>query len=326
MKVLLQYNPLINILFCGEYMNQLIKPLFENISKVIVGKDDTIIMACAALLAKGHLLIEDAPGLGKTILARALSQSIKGRFGRVQCTPDLLPSDITGISIYNEKSQEFKFRPGPVFSNIVLVDEINRTTPRTQSSLLEAMAERQVSVDSKTYKMREPFMVMATQNPVEYHGTYPLPEAQLDRFLMKLSMGYPDLNQEISILKMQQEQHPIETLQAVIEDSEIVKMQQEVATITIDDKVLRYITMIVRETRKHNDVMLGVSPRGSLALMRVSQALAFIEGQTHVTPHMVKRASAAVLAHRILLKPQVRAEKTPLELIEDIISSVSVPL
>jgi len=306
-------------------MNELIKPIFKNISKVILGKNDTIIMACAVLLARGNLLLEDAPGLGKTILARALAQSIEGRFGRVQCTPDLLPSDITGVSIYNEQDRKFKFRPGPVFANIVLVDEINRTTPRTQSSLLEAMEERQVSVDNKTYKMYEPFMVIATQNPVEYHGTYPLPEAQLDRFLMRLSIGYPDLNQEMSIMQMQKEQHPIDTLEAVVNAKDIIKMQQQVASILVDEKVLRYITLIIRETRVHNDVMLGVSPRGSLALMRVSQALAFIEDEEQVTPNFVKRASGAVLAHRILLKPQARAEKTSLQVIEEIISRVAVP-
>jgi MoxR-like ATPase len=307
-------------------MNALIQPVFKNISKVIIGKDDTITMACAALLARGHLLVEDAPGLGKTVLARALAQSIKGRFGRVQCTPDLLPSDITGVSIYNEQERKFEFRPGPVFANIILVDEINRTTPRTQSSLLEAMEERQVSADGKTYKMREPFMVMATQNPVEYHGTYPLPEAQLDRFLMKLSVGYPDLHQEMAIMQMQQERHPIETLEAVIEAEQIIEMQQQVAKIPLNEKVLRYITLLVRATRDHNDVMLGASPRGSLALMHVSQALAFIEDEPQVTPHFIKRAAGAVLAHRILLKPQARAQKTPLQVIEEIVSRVAVPM
>ncbi len=307
-------------------MNPSIQPLVDNISKVIIGKNETLIMACAALLARGHLLVEDAPGLGKTVLARALAQSIKGRFGRVQCTPDLLPSDITGVSIYNEQTHQFEFRPGPVFANIVLVDEINRTTPRTQSSLLEAMEERQVSADGKTYKMGDPFMVMATQNPIEFHGTYPLPEAQLDRFLMKLSIGYPDLNQEVSIMQMQQTRHPIETLGAVMEAKEIVQMQQQVSEIFLSEKVLHYIAALVHATRDHADVMLGASPRGSLSLMRVSQALAFIEGETQVTPHMIKRVAIAVLAHRILPKPQIRAEKSSGKIIEEIISSVAVPM
>ncbi len=307
-------------------MNTSIQPLVNNIAKVIIGKNETVTMACAALLARGHLLVEDAPGLGKTVLARALAQSIKGRFKRVQCTPDLLPSDITGVSIYNELKREFEFRPGPVFANIVLVDEINRTTPRTQSSLLEAMEERQVSADGKTYKMSDPFMVMATQNPVEFHGTYPLPEAQLDRFLMKLSVGYPDLNQEVSIMQMQQVRHPIETLGSVMESEEIVRMQAQVSELFVSEKVARYIASLVRATRDHTDVMLGASPRGSLALMRVSQAMAFIEGETQVTPHIIKRAAGPVLAHRLLLKPQIRAEKTSLKIIEEITSRVAVPM
>ncbi len=307
-------------------MNTSIQPLVNNISKVIIGKNETVTMACAALLARGHLLVEDAPGLGKTVLARALAQSIRGRFRRVQCTPDLLPSDITGVSIYNELKREFEFRPGPVFANIVLVDEINRTTPRTQSSLLEAMEERQVSADGKTYRMSDPFMVMATQNPVEFHGTYPLPEAQLDRFLMKLSVGYPDLNQEVSIMQMQQVRHPIETLESVMEPEAIMRMQAQVSEVFVSEKVARYIASLVRATRDHADVMLGASPRGSLALMRVAQAMAFIEGETQVTPHIIKRVAGVVLAHRILPKPQIRAEKTSLKIIEEITSRVAVPL
>lgn len=307
-------------------MHTSVGALLENISKVIVGKEQTVKQLCAALLAGGHVLLEDAPGLGKTMLARALARSISGRFSRIQCTPDLLPSDITGVSVYNELTREFEFKPGPVFGNIVLVDEINRTSPRTQSSLLEAMAETQVSVDNRTYDLDAPFMVIATQNPIEFHGTYPLPEAQLDRFLMKLGIGYPDLGEEIDIMQMQRERHPIETLESVIDASDVVRLQSQVHTVTIKEELLRYIAALVRATRAHPDVELGASPRGSISLMRTAQALALIEGQAYVDPRIVKQAAVPVLAHRLVLKARFAEARGAEKIIEEILSQVAVPV
>jgi len=307
-------------------MNPSVAPLLENISKVIVGKEGAVKQLCAALLAGGHVLLEDAPGLGKTMLARALARSVSGRFSRIQCTPDLLPSDITGVSVYNEQSRTFEFKPGPVFGNIVLVDEINRTSPRTQASLLEAMAEQQVSVDGKTYRLKAPFMVIATQNPVEYHGTYPLPEAQLDRFLIKLSVGYPELNEEMQIMRMQRERHPIDDLESVIDMEAVVRLQAQVHEVQIKEEVLRYIAALVRATRAHGDVELGASPRGSLALMRLSQALALIEGQSYVDPRIVKRAAVPVLAHRLIVKAQFSESRSAEKIIEEILTQVAVPV
>jgi MoxR-like ATPase len=307
-------------------MNDQVAPLFDNIAQVVVGKERTVRLVCAALLARGHILIEDAPGLGKTILGRALACSISGRFNRIQCTPDLLPSDISGVSVFNEQSRSFEFMPGPVFGNIVLVDEINRTTPRTQSSLLEAMAESQVSVDNKTYRLKDPFMVIATQNPIEYHGTYPLPEAQLDRFLMQLDMGYPNLEEEIRIMQMQRRQHPIETLQAVIDTRQIAQLQEAVHQVVIKDELVRYIAAIVRATRAHGDLELGASPRGSLALMHTARALALIDGKEHVDPKLIKEAAVAVLAHRVIVKAQYAGTRKARQIIDEILSQVAVPV
>jgi len=307
-------------------MTDTIHRLIDNISSVIVGKDETVRLLTATLLARGHLLIEDAPGLGKTILARALARSVNGRFRRVQCTPDLLPSDITGVSVYNEKTNEFEFKPGPVFTNVLLVDEINRTTPRTQSSLLEAMGETQVSADGKTYALKPPFFVIATQNPVEYHGTYPLPEAQLDRFFMKVSMGYPHIDEEVRIMQMQRAAHPIDSLNAVINVDEVLKLQDAVTDVEIQENVLRYIASLIQATREHRELSYGASPRGSLALMRAAQAMALIEGERYVSPQLVKRVAIPVLAHRIVVKPQFSTDTGTQQIMAEILSKVPVPI
>ncbi len=303
-----------------------IEQLKQNISRVIVGKDDSIELLVASLLAGGHVLLEDVPGLGKTMLARSLAKSIVGRFQRVQCTPDLLPSDITGVSIFNEQSRQFEFKPGPVFANILLVDEINRTTPRTQSSLLEAMAEKQVSADGKTYRLPAPYMVIATQNPIENHGTYPLPEAQLDRFLMKLSMGYPTLEEEVAILHRQQKTQALDTLAAVINAKSIVKLQNMVKEIHIETSVANYIARIVHATRQHKSLAFGASPRGSLALMRSAQAIALIRGQGFVDPQTIKTIAKPVLAHRITLKPQHQASQNAESVVDEILEKIQVPI
>jgi len=306
-------------------MQNKIELLLNNIEKVIVGKREPIKLVVIALLAKGHLLIEDAPGLGKTILARALSMSISSKFTRVQCTPDLLPSDITGVSIYNEQIRSFEFKKGPIFTNILLVDEINRTTPRTQSSMLEAMAEDQVSSDGNTYELKAPFMVIATQNPIEFHGTYPLPEAQLDRFFMRIGMGYPSHEDEVKIMQMQEEVHPLEGLESVINLEDILQLQKEVSKLKIDTRVLQYISTIVQATREHEALSYGASPRGSLALMRAAQSFALVEGKTFVDPSIIKRMALPVLAHRIVLKPQYLSTKTTEDILVDILSKTPVP-
>ena len=301
--------------------------LYKNITKVIVGKHDQVLLTIATLLSRGHLLIEDAPGLGKTMLARALVRSLDLKFSRVQCTPDLLPSDITGISIYNQKNNEFEFRPGPVFTNVLLADEINRTTPRTQSSLLESMAESQVTVDGATYPMQDVFMVIATQNPVEYQGTYPLPEAQLDRFLMRLSLGYPKLDEEVSIMKMQEAHHPIKDLQPVMSPETLLDLQKRTTEIHIEESVRRYIAELVQATRNHADIALGASPRGSLALMKAAQAMALMGGKDYVEPQIVKKVATAVLAHRLIPKTQMKVSGHSGEvIIQAILNEVPVPV
>ena len=301
--------------------------LYQNIGKVIVGKHDQILLTIATLLCRGHLLIEDAPGLGKTMLARSLVRSLDLRFSRVQCTPDLLPSDITGVAIYNQKSAEFEFRPGPVFTNILLADEVNRATPRTQSSLLECMAESQVTVDGQTYPMEAVFMVIATQNPVEYHGTYPLPEAQLDRFFMRLSLGYPKLDDEVAIMQMQADHHPIDDLQAVLAEAELRGLQDRVKAIHMDDSVRRYIAQLVQATRNHADLALGASPRGSLALMKAAQAMALMAGKDFVEPQTVKKVAVPVLAHRLMPKSRAQAAGRDGEAVmRAILNEVPVPV
>jgi MoxR-like ATPase len=266
-----------------ELTTQSLASLYQNFSRIIIDKKDTVLLTLATLICRGHVLIEDAPGLGKTMLARALARSLDGKFTRIQGTPDLLPSDITGVSIYNQNTASFEFVPGPVFTNILLVDEINCTTPRTQSSLLEAMGESQVSVDGHTHPLSDVFMAIATQNPVEYHGTFPLPEAQLDRFFIRISLGYPNLEEELKIMHLQVDHHPIEDLQPVM-TLDTVKQLQQAATggVHVESSVSRYIAEIVHITRQHDDLILGASPRGALALMKAAQAMALMAGRDYM--------------------------------------------
>ena len=305
----------------------LLKKIIENISKVIVGKDDVIKQVLTAFLSRGHILIEDVPGVGKTYLARSLALSIDTSFKRVQFTPDLLPSDITGVSIFNERNREFEFREGPVFADIFLGDELNRATPRTQSSLLESMEERQVTEDGKTYKLPDLFFVVATQNPIEQHGVYNLPEAQIDRFLMKISIGYAGFEDEVKILNLQRRKHPIEDLKSVAGKSEILSLQDKVKDVHIEKSLQEYIVSLTEATRIHKDVLLGGSARASLALFRASQALSLINGEEYVRPDTIKSLAKPVLRHRVILKPQSRLSGiTSDEVVEQILNTVEVPI
>ncbi len=276
----------------------------ENVERVIVGKRDTIELLMVALLCEGHILIEDVPGVGKTMLARALAISLGGQFKRLQCTPDLLPNDVTGVSVYNQQNSQFEFRPGPVFVNILLADEVNRATPRTQSALLEAMQEQQVTVDGVTHTLPRPFLVMATQNPVEYEGTFPLPEAQLDRFLMRLSIGYPIFADEKVLLVHLQREHPINTIQPVVDGKQLLEFQKQVWEVNVDDTLQDYIVRLVAATRTHPDLALGASPRASLALFKASQALAALRGRDHVIPDDIKYLAPSTLTHRLIVTPE----------------------
>lgn len=301
--------------------------LRENIQKVIVGKSNIIDLALIALLCEGHLLLEDVPGTGKTKLARTIAQSLGSAFRRIQFTPDLLPSDVTGIYYYNQKEQEFEFRPGPIFSQILLADEINRATPRTQSSLLEAMQEQQVTVDITTHKLPRPFLVLATQNPIELEGTFPLPEAQLDRFLMKVAMGYPTEQEENEILLRFEQTDPLETLGAVVDAQTIIEMQKQVRTVRVEDSVRQYIVSVCRTTRTHQDIELGASPRATMALYRTCQALAAIQGRDFVIPDDVKTMAPFVLTHRLVVNPQTRLRgRRPEDVIRDVVDTVPVPV
>jgi MoxR-like ATPase len=298
----------------------------ENVEKVIFGKHEVVQLTLTALLSDGHLLIEDVPGVGKTMLARSLATSIGGRFQRIQFTPDMLPSDVTGVSIYNQKTLEFEFRPGPIMAQIVLTDEINRATPKTQSALLEAMEERQITVDGVTHFLDRPFLVMATQNPIEYEGTFPLPEAQLDRFLMRISLGYPDAEQEIDILDAQQYHHPIEDLDQVIDVEELLWAQGQIRDMYIDPLIKEYIVNLVNATRRHPDIYLGASPRGSLALYRTCQARAVIQGRDYVIPDDVKALAEVTLAHRLIVSPSARIKDVdPRGIVAEILDTLPVP-
>lgn len=302
------------------------KKVLENLEKVIVGKNQVLDMVLVGLLCQGHLLIEDVPGVGKTMLARSLAKTLGCSFSRIQFTPDMLPSDVTGVSIFNQVNREFEYRPGPLMTQILLADEINRATPKTQSALLEAMEERQTTVDGVTHKLPRPFMVLATQNPIEYEGTFPLPEAQLDRFLLRIRLGYPAITDEILILELQQIRHPIETLQTIIEVEELQKMQDAVRTVYVAPIVKRYIVELVRATRENPDVYLGSSPRGSLGLFRAGQAWAAINGRDYVLPDDIKAVADEVLAHRIVINPSARLrEITSSQIVAETLRSIPVP-
>jgi MoxR-like ATPase len=300
--------------------------VIANVEKVIVGKHDEVQLTLLALLCQGHLLIEDVPGVGKTMLAKSIAKSIGCTFQRIQFTPDMLPSDVTGVSVFNQKTREFEFRPGPVMAQIVLTDEINRATPKTQSALLECMEERQVTVDGTTYPMARPFLVLATQNPIEYEGTFPLPEAQLDRFMMRISLGYPDPEDEITMMDSQQYVHPIEEIGQMVDAEELLEAQEPVKDIYIDDSIKEYIVATVGETRKHPDVYLGASPRGSLALYKTSRARAALLGRDYVIPDDIKALAQVTLSHRLIISPSARIKNVdPKAVVEEIIGSVPVP-
>ena len=301
--------------------------VIDNIEKVIIGKRPVIEQLLIALLCEGHVLIEDAPGTGKTMLARALAISTGLEFKRVQCTPDLLPTDITGVSIFNQKSRQFEFKPGPAFSHILLADEINRATPRAQSALLEAMGESQITVDGVTYPLPKPFLVLATQNPIEFEGTFPLPEAQLDRFLLRLSLGYPESGYEDAMLQMQQLGHPIENLGMAVDGNLIVILQRQVRELYVSESIRRYILDLIHATRKNQALSLGASPRGSLALFRTAQARAALAGRDFVLPDDVKSVAIACLAHRMVVNPEnALAGETTTTVIQELLRNVEVPL
>ena len=298
----------------------------ENIERVIVGKRETVELVAISLLCQGHLLIEDVPGVGKTMLARSLARSLGCIFSRIQFTPDMLPSDVTGVSIYNQVSREFEFRPGPILAQIVLADEINRATPKTQAALLEAMEERQVTVDGVTHILPKPFMVLATQNPIEYEGTFPLPEAQLDRFLLRVRLGYPKEDDEIQVLDREQFRHPIETLDKVVTAEEVTQAQEAVKKVHVSAGVKQYIVEITRRTRDYPEVYLGASPRGSLTLFRAGQARAAMYGRDFVLPDDIKALAEVSLGHRVILGPAARLrDLSTAEVVEEILGSVPVP-
>ena len=300
--------------------------IVDNVSKVIVGKRAVIEQALAALIAQGHILVEDVPGVGKTMLAKSLSISIGCNFKRIQFTPDLLPSDVAGISVYNQATGEFQFRPGPIMAQVVLADEINRATPKTQSALLEAMEELQVTVDGVTHHLEHPFVVIATQNPIEYEGTFPLPEAQLDRFLMRISLGYPDFEEELAVIEQQEQAHPIDSLEAVANPKDVIGLQQAAKDVYVDRAVREYIVNLTEATRNHRDVALGASPRASLGLFRAARALALVLDRDYVIPDDIKMLAAPVTAHRIILSPSARMRGVrSADLVSDLLNTLTVP-
>ncbi|WP_316572866.1 MoxR family ATPase [Neobacillus sp. YIM B06451] len=310
-----------------DIMNLNIERILANIEKVMTGKRKVAELSLVALLAEGHVLLEDVPGVGKTMMVRALAKSVGATFRRIQFTPDLLPSDVTGVSIYNPKELEFQFRPGPIMGNIILADEINRTSPKTQSALLEGMEESSVTIDGVTHRLEKPFFVMATQNPIEYEGTYPLPEAQLDRFLLKMKMGYPEIHEEMEVLNRAQKTPPIEELEPVVSLEELRALQYEIKNVFVEDTIKRYIVDIANRTRIHENVYLGASPRGSIGLMKAAQAYAFICGRDFVLPDDIQYLAPYVLSHRIILKSEAKFEGiTAEEIISRIVARVPVPV
>ena len=302
------------------------RKIIENVSTVIVGKDSIIEQALAALIAEGHIIIEDVPGVGKTMLAKSIAASIGCSFRRIQFTPDLLPSDVTGISIYNQNKAEFEFRQGPLMSQLVLADEINRATPKTQSALLEAMEESQVTVDGVTHALERPFLVMATQNPIEYEGTFPLPESQLDRFLLRISLGYPNADEELAIIEQQELEHPILSLKPVVQPQDIIDLQNSAKSIYVDKLIRQYIVNITGLTRTREQISLGASPRASLGLFRACRSLALLKGRDYVIPDDVKSLAAPVLAHRLVLSPAARMNGISIvQVLSDLLEFIPVP-
>lgn len=311
----------------NHVMNPIVERILYNIEKVMIGKRNVAELGLVALLAEGHVLLEDVPGVGKTMMVRALAKSVGANFKRIQFTPDLLPSDVTGVSIYNPKEMEFQFIPGPLMANIILADEINRTSPKTQSALLEAMEEASITIDGITHRLEKPFFVMATQNPTEYEGTYPLPEAQLDRFLLKMRMGYPDQDEEIEVLNRVQQKPPIEDINPVISLQELRKLQSQIKYVHVDETMKRYIVEIANQTRNHEKIFMGVSPRGSIALMKAAQAYAYMYDRDYVLPDDIQFLVPSVFSHRIILKSEAKYTGISAEeLLQEIIENVAVPV
>lgn len=309
-----------------EIVQQVAERISHSVGQVILGKRNEIRLTVLGLLSQGHILIEDIPGVGKTMMAKALSRSIGCTFSRVQFTPDMLPSDVTGVSLFNQKTREFEFRAGPIMAQIVLADEINRATPKTQAALLEAMEERQVTVDGTTYPLQEPFLILATQNPIEYEGTFPLPEAQLDRFMLRIQLGYPTPAEEMTVLSSQQHEHPIQSVYQVVSVQELLAAQQAIREVYVAEEIKRYIIDLVTSTRHHPDVYLGSSPRGSLALFRTSQARAAMAGREYVIPDDVKALAEVTLAHRVIVGPAARIKDVSSRMIvQDILAQTPVP-